>query len=793
MDIITLLKANLKHKKGNFISIILLMLIISTMLTAVISIKTNLGISAKKAHEEVKTGDFVVLMDKSMLTDEMLSDIKNSECVSSVDQKKALTIYSMYLNGKEFKKTYYLVANDYKNYPYNIFNKSADGFLENEKDLKDNEILLPIVMRKTCNCEIGDKVVLDIPDYKNEFTIAGFIQEPFMGSDIMGAKQFIISPNTFNALDTLSGIKPTGYAMKRYLISSSMLNIFASDDYKDRFEDVAKILNEKCELLSLSTASLTVEDCIDYTLLISNIFCGVLIAFCGILLLIVILVLSNSIRTSIDTEYVNIGILKSQGFSKNRIRLVFLIQYVLAALIGSAVGIALSTPVIRILRKTFIQTTGLLFSDKVCLVKSMLIIASIIVLLGLIIHMKTAKISKVSPITAISGGLENVYFKSIIQTPVISEHKAFINTRLGLRQLTSNIRQYTGTCFIFSLLVLFMCLSASFNQTFTAKYFNEIFGVKVADVVVDYNDNLSLREDIEKTISQISPIKESFYYGDMYFLIDGYQNNTQVLDDMSYLNFIKKGRAPEYDNEIVITNRLSAQLKKDIGDKVEIASKNTKRQYVITGIYDSCSEVGQCFSMTYEGAKKLTPDLIPNTRNYIIEDSSKVSQIINAISAKYPKEDNIKATQFSALDKNTIDTVLMGSDIMIYLIYIVSVVFTIIVVAMVCGKAFIKEQHDLGIYKAFGFSSSSLRLQFCIRFLFVTIIGGIIGITVCVLFGNKLISSILSIVGVTNFKLTLTFFNLGLPFLIICVFVLLSSYIVMKKIKNVDTKCLIVE
>ena len=41
MEVLTLLKANIRHKKGSFVSIIILMLIISLTFTAIISIKNN--------------------------------------------------------------------------------------------------------------------------------------------------------------------------------------------------------------------------------------------------------------------------------------------------------------------------------------------------------------------------------------------------------------------------------------------------------------------------------------------------------------------------------------------------------------------------------------------------------------------------------------------------------------------------------------------------------------------------------------------------------------------------------
>ena len=792
MDILTLLRANLRHKKGNFISVLLLMLIVSTMLTSVISTQTNMKNRVCQANENVNSGDLVVFFNDKDVNEKMISDIQSNIGVKDLSIKQSIVPSTVYINNEKLSSITFLVENDLNKYPYEVFSDKVDSFITPESELKDNEIYLPVSMKKSYYCQKGDIVKIELTQGNKEFIIKGFIEEPFMGSDVMGVKQFLINKKVFNELYSLAKTNQKDELINNPLLNTSIVQIFATDEYKTKIEQLSKELNDRCNVISLSYCSLTLNQSETYTLLISNILCGVLIAFSVILLIIVILVLSNSIRTSIDMEYVNIGILKSQGFTKGKIRLVLLIQYLLSAIIGSIGGIILAIPIVKLLRSIFIQTSGLLFSDNLSLLKSVLIITAILVLLGIIIFLKTKKVSRISPVMAISGGLENIYFKSTLQTSVISKHKAFINTKLGLRQLTSNVRQYSGTFLIISLLVLFLCLSASFKQTFTEKYYNELFGVKSCDIVVTYNENYSMRNEVEKSITDINSIKNSFFNGSEYYLLDSCQYNCQILDDTSFLTSVLKGRAPKYDNEIVITNKVSKHLGKYIGDKVQISDENIEEQFIISGIYDSCCDTGQCFAMILNGARKLSPDIKISVRNYVLQDSSKATQIIDSTNNNYSTY-KIKADTYSVLRDNSMKTVIDGTNIMIYFIYFISIIFAIIVVSMVCSKTFLKEQHDIGIYKAFGFTSFNLKLQFCIRFLLISILGGMVGTVIYIFFGNEINATVLSLSGVSNFHAELTFFNVVLPGLIICLFVLIASVIVMNKIKRVDTKCLIVE
>ena len=53
MDIILLIRKNIRHKKGSFKSIIMLMLIIALSITTIASIKENVPSSIEKAYDRV--------------------------------------------------------------------------------------------------------------------------------------------------------------------------------------------------------------------------------------------------------------------------------------------------------------------------------------------------------------------------------------------------------------------------------------------------------------------------------------------------------------------------------------------------------------------------------------------------------------------------------------------------------------------------------------------------------------------------------------------------------------------
>lgn len=77
---------------------------------------------------------------------------------------------------------------------------------------------------------------------------------------------------------------------------------------------------------------------------------------------------------------------------------------------------------------------------------------------------------------------------------------------------------------------------------------------------------------------------------------------------------INKGWAPLYDNEVVVTNILADELGLKIGDTVTVANKNEKSEYIISGLNQNINDLGRCFSMSLEGAKKIGIEKIYHAR-----------------------------------------------------------------------------------------------------------------------------------------------------------------------------------
>lgn len=783
MSIFTLLKSNFKHKKGSIISVIVLMFIISLSLTTIISVNKNISNRYDEATEQVKVGDLNFFMTEMNNVDEIISKVYKNSNVDHVEKEIGLTskILINDKNSSPFIKRY-----DSKNFNYNVYDKNERSFIKNPSHLKVNEAYVPISFKELYKCNVGDKIKIG---NKDSIIIKGFIEEPFIGSNTIGEKLLYLNSVDFDELynnrlqdnDNIFNPKDTDS------IGLFMISVYKKDSSNISSVLLKKEINNESKIVDLSTVSLSKDQSKSYTEMFSRIVSGILYIFILLLFVVVLIVITHSISTSIEMEYVNLGILKSQGFTKGHLRIIYLYQYLFSQLIGIVLGVVLSIPIIPYIGGIFATLTGLLASNNIAITNVIVILSFVIIISFLAIILKTRKIGKVSPITAITGGREQIYFDNSIK---ISISKRFFSISLAIRQILSNKKQYFSSIVIIGILSFFMLSIISLQNMLSQDYLSELFGGIVSDFYIKYDKSIDSKYDVEETINKISPVKKVFYIKNNYFTVDGEELLGQVTDSPELYKSVTEGRNPKYKNEIIVTDTVSKLINKSIGDKVEITYKDETKEFIICGIYQCINDIGYVFGMSLEGMQRLNTEYTVTTYDYLIEDNEKVNEIEEEIKAQYGEDIELVNTKD---DDDITEYIIIGIDIISYIIYALSIIFVLVVAIMVCGRMFRKEEKEFGIYKSQGFSTNYLRFLFSIRFFILSIVGCFFGVILNYLLNDELMSFILKNVGIYKFETIYTMSTILIPCLLISISYLVFSYLISSKIKRVSTKELITE
>lgn len=797
-EILTVIKGNIRKNKGSFISVAILMFVVSVALTTAFSVIINTNKRDVEQMDDGGLGNIMAAIDYEYngqpmdeyyaFCDELANKMLAVDGVESIDQIPTVIMNIVDVNGEGGNGS--LFVYDYKSeyLTYNIYDEN-DKLLENFK-LNEGEIIVPVSFKSLYNTEIGDDVTLNLEgwgdDEENHHTykIAAYMEDPYMGSSVMGIKTLLLCEEDIASLCEKDFTKE-GNAL--------IFSVHKSKESNMSDSELEARLNQETSYASYTWITLTKTQALNYMTMITNIFAGILVAFIVMLVVATIIVISHNISSSIEHDFVNLGILKAVGMSNNKLRFSIMLGYLFAGLIGANLGVPVSIPLIAAVNNLTRPVIGLYPESTPALFETIITLVAIFVVITVFIAIKLIKISRITPVSAINGGRKDVHFSSLFKLPIA---KKALGTSLAYRQLVSGKKQYIGAVLITAILTFFMVMISDMCIYFSDEdKINDMFSPVNYEMYTyatsdsDWEEKLA---DAEAIMAKYTDYKK-FFYSSRYVLLNDTQIWCGINSEPDYVKSVYEGRTCTYDNEIVITEYMTDNYGLAIGDKVTISLDGKSADYIVSGYYQCTNDVGKNITMSLEGYYRLVGEPEEGARLgyvYDLEDDDAADEIYEEITAKYSEEEVYFGydTDFSGDD--AIIFALYGVTI---LIYILSGIFVAITVVLVCSKIFAKEKQDYGIYKAIGFTSAKLRRQFATRFVICAFVGSVLGIICTLLFADDILGIILEMFGMYNFSSSLNIVAAIIPVVFMSLLYYLFSYIVSRKMKKVTPRVLINE
>lgn len=401
---------------------------------------------------------------------------------------------------------------------------------------------------------------------------------------------------------------------------------------------------------------------------------------------------------------------------------------------------------------------------------------------------KTGKIGRISPMRAISGGRDSNYFSPRIKTTL---GKSGLTLRMMLRQIVAEARQYRSSLIIVAMLVYFiMAVTSVVSILKEGNILKDFYGVEF-DLLVTYKESLEVKKDVEKVIEEYGGMERAYLCPVVSLTLDGDSISVTAPESSGEFTSVFKGREPRYENEVVITEIIAKTYGLKIGDKVSLTHGSENREFLITGYYQSVPNAGKGLSMLASGLKRYElSEQEANQYNYLVSDKKQISRLVEKLREQFGGRIAIEDVQGIRESMQSITGAFEASGL---LIYGISILFILVAAYMVCDKVFLKERNDYGIYKSQGFTTDNLRLQFSLRFLAVALAGGILGAVCNILINDRVMSMMLSSMGVSHFVTKYRFMDYAVPVLVLAVTFFFFAWLISGRIKRVGTKSLIVE
>ena len=657
-------------------------------------------------------------------------------------------------------------------FPYRIIDEKGNEL--RDVAVSSGEVYISPVLLNTFDAHIGDLVNFELSRSNGikSYTIAGFYEDPFMGSSMIDMKGFLISETDYSEL-------------KNFILSAKSSDVLGETGCMVHISGTAEYANELKKLQSQIAGdymqsgnikfSYNRDSIKNYMLLLSNILSGFMLA-AGVFTMIAVLVLITNVNESIiNKEEKNLASLKTVGVKGKAIVLTYLGLWNAVVILISLIAVVFSFFICNVIERGMVSSTGLYVHIDVPLLVTAAVVVSVLVFCDIAIFIKLRILMEKMPKELLN----------MSQRPLVSVRNRIEKDKLifdlAVRDLLSGLNNYIGTIIVAFVLVVFLGMIGRMGNWLgsNGEGLMNTFSVAEHDVGVQpFNDAVPM-DEIERVINWYSPIKAKYELAMQSVTVNGNEYTANILNDTSYFHLLE-GRVCQ-GNEILVTDTVASELGVNIGDVVGIANNGRYEEYKVSGIYQCANGMGTNIGMDMSGYSQIG-DITGFIwcHHYILENGNIRDYCVNYLQKNYRGID-VHTNSWSGLDG-----IVVMMHMVMAAIYVIAALFVTFAVWLNAKSIIEAEEKNLAILKGLGLRTITLRRAFAMRFLIVAALGAVIGSIVSGLFANRIILIAFRMIGIGEFTEGISILGVIIPFLFIPILFSVSAYLLSGKIKKIS-------
>ena len=788
-----IIRAGMKRHKGSLFGVAILMFLTALSLTAVLMIAFAGNSYIREEMERAGFGDLTAWTADVPDMEFLLESIRGQEGVEAAEVQRL--IFSEY----EAK----VVESDSEGQMipwvssesgistrsiYRFFENSLSRYAKAPEEIGEQEVYVSPSMKSMMDLEPGDTITFPIArgGQNISLTVAGYYEDPFMGSSMIGMKGFLISEKTYEEI--LSVIEESG--MDALARDGSMIHMETAEGIT--VSEMNRVLTTNTPLSMYTEFIHSGETIAGFMMILQNAFSALFAAFAVVLLGAALAVMGHSISGLVEQEWKNFGILKTIGFTGKQLAGQVMMQYMTAVGSGVVLGMLLAIPVSGRISRMMVTTTGVLLPNRFPVLPCMGVLAALLLLSAGFCFLRLGRLGRISPMAAIrrENGEQDSRGKHMGYNPRIPVIRAKgLTFHLALRQVLTGRRRYVSACLVAAMLVFFASLAGRINGWLgtDGKGMMDAFNPADLDLGVQVLGKLPAQE-MEQMVLSYTDITDSYMLAMPSVSVNGTNYTANVITEPERFH-ISAGQTCMEEDEVVLTEVLAADLGTEVGDLVTIRGNKGSREFRVSGIYHCANDMGANLGMNREGYLSIGED---DSRlwcyHYFLSDTSQKQALTEELEQTYGGDVHVHENSWPGLFG-----IISAMHMLIFFLYGVSAVFVCIVTGMVGARILDTEQKDIGIYKSIGCSVQMLRLSFALRFGLVSAVGAVIGTLAAVCFTDVIVSSVMRLAGISNFASGNTTGSILVPGLAVTFLFLWFAWLLAGRIRKEDMNVLTAE
>lgn len=763
--------ANIGKTKSVSGTLAIIFLIAALLLNAGLLVVVNYGNFFESLKEELLPADAYYCMSDILYTEEVKSYLDGNEHVQKVQAHDVRWLSTQIIyQGKE--QSFAVLFNDMDEpremCKWKIVENGSSNGRGAMPGVKDAPmpVYVPDIFKAVGGYQLGDPIELKYTEAQTggektlAFTVQGYTEDIFFSSIDVGFVSFYLPGETYQEVADI--LNDPLY--KAHVVFTNV----------DDINNVAVIEGGIQEILGLNSASLVAVDfsalfaAVDLSLIemarcmMANMVAAMMVVFALVLVVVCLLVVRFRIVNSLEEDVVNIGSLKSMGYTSQQIILSVILQFCLIAGAGSLAGIALSYPALPAVSMVFEQQSGLKWEQGFDGGVSSAAFLAIELIVVSVAWLSARHIGKLSPVSALrmetsARKYSRNYLPLEGAASVASESR--LPMLLALKSVVHNMKQ---TVMIVTILIAVTFVGAYgvimyYNTSVDTKAFAEVPGMEICNAIAMLNPGLDQTQAVQ-AIEGMDAVRKGQYLDEVKLRVEGTDVAAVVMETYAGKEsmLVYEGRYPLSDHEIVLAGILAERLHKTVGDTVAVGFGDQEEVFNVVGLSNGSSMGGLNTSILTRDFLRFNPDFKHQSLYIYLAKGTDAAGFIEDLETVFKDRFEDQADQKMLLGTVNFDKELASGmasyQSIVAAMGLVMLVITGCVVALVLyfviSSSVIRKRRELGIQKAIGFTTFQLMNQISIGFMLPIFVGAAVGSVLGAYYTNPLMSVVMRGMGV---------------------------------------------
>ena len=667
---------NLKKAKGQYISFGVFICLTSF----IINIALVLAFQTFKAYDglfdKLDTADVNFIIPQIRDNKDLLTEVKGIDGVIFAEKHSGVftSVTVREFAGSDF---------DMNTVFYDIDEERTLNLLDvTEYSEKSNSsVYIPMYMKELGGFAEGGSIVYSIDGKEHTYVIGGTVSEMQYGNYGTGLIGGYFPKAVYQNFAHEYGDN---------VIAEYSLKISGTADISEIKNTITEILREK----GVALLNINDKDASKQTrTMVCTLLIVIFLALAAIILAVSIFLSNFRIRSAIEDELAQMGVLKAVGYTSRLIIASAIMPYIITGTLSAVIGIALSYAVLPIAADVLAIQSGFSYTPEFDIMALLIVLLTLTFAISLFSYLSARKIHRLEPINAIRGITKNESAgKNVLLFTVAS----------GIMVLLS----FAGT-----LLYNVNVKPDNFMNTLSEESPSVIFTAEDGKMT----ELKGLLQNDGRVSLFLEYASASVSYADGSLTAFVCEDFSKTANDICY-----EGRSPAKDNEIAVGNALSDNY--PVGNEIELTVDGKSAAYIVTGYIQSVNNAGAVCQLTSKGYEKIGEKT--NSVNVYLYDK-------NADDFIKEYEENhcaiIKSSvNYEQMSENGRKMYTGIVSVIVIILFVISVLMMLLVMYVIINSMLSRRRQEFGIYKAIGYTNRQLTVKTALGFMPVVAVASIV-------------------------------------------------------------------